>query len=97
MADLSTLCRRQKTLNVSLPFRGGARPLSLLIDGIGIKPEGEGEWSARKHGGPKRRIWRKIHIGFDEETLAVGAVEVTTSNVGDAPMLPELLEQIPAD
>ena len=45
----------------------------------------------------KRRIWRKIHIGIDEETLEVRAVEVTTSNVGDAPMLPELLNQIPAD
>ncbi|MEW9922511.1 IS5 family transposase [Marimonas sp. MJW-29] len=95
--DFSTLCRRQKTLNVSLPYRGGTGPLNLLIDSTGIKAEGEGEWNARKHGGPKRRIWRKIHIGIDEETLEVRAVEVTSSNVGDAPMLPELLYQIPAD
>lgn len=94
--DFSTLCRRQKTLNVSLPYRGGTGPLNLLIDSTGIKAEGEGEWNARKHGDPKRRIWRKIHIGIDEETLEVRAVEVTTSNVGDAPMLPELLNQIPA-
>ncbi|MFG6620471.1 IS5 family transposase, partial [Sulfitobacter sp. 1A05707] len=47
-------------------------------------------------GGSKRRIWRKIHIGIDEETLEVRAVKVTTSNVGDAPMLPELLAQIPS-
>ena len=67
----------------------------LLIDSTGIKSEGEGEWNARKHGGPKRRIWRKIHIGIDEETLEVRAIEVTPSNVGDAPMLPELLSQIP--
>ncbi len=95
--DFSTLCRRQKTLNVSLPYRGGTGPLNLLIDSTGIKAEGEGEWNARKHGGPKRRIWRKIHIGIDEETLEVRAVEVTTSNIGDAPMLPELLNQIPPD
>jgi len=95
--DFSTLCRRQKTLNVSLPYRGGTGPLNLLIDSTGIKAEGEGEWNARKHGGPKRRIWRKIHIGIDEETLEVRAVEITTSNVGDAPMLPELLDQIPLD
>lgn len=56
--------------------------------------EGEGEWHARKHGGAKRRVWRKIHLGIDEETLEIRAVEVTTSNVGDAPMLPELLGQI---
>lgn len=95
--DYSTLCRRQKTLNVSLPYRGGTGSLNLLIDSTGIKSEGEGEWNARKHGGPKRRIWRKIHIGIDEETLEIRAVEVTTSNVGDAPILPELLNQIPAD
>lgn len=93
--DFSTLCRRQKTLNMNLPYRGGAGPLNLLIDSTGIKAEGEGEWNARKHGGTKRRIWRKIHLGIDEETLEVRAVEVTTSNVGDAPMLPELLNQIP--
>jgi len=90
-------CRRQKTLNVSLPYRGGTGPLNLLIDSTGTKAEGESEWTARKHGGPKRRIWRKIHIGIDEETLEVRAVKVTTSTVGDAPMLPELPNQIPTD
>ncbi|MEP3848034.1 MAG: IS5 family transposase [Paracoccaceae bacterium] len=95
--DFSTLCRRQRMLNVNLSYRGGTGALNLLIDSTGIKSEGEGEWNARKHGGPKRRIWRKIHIGIDEETLEVRAVEVTTSNVGDAPMLPELLSQIPDD
>jgi hypothetical protein len=95
--DFSTLCRRQRTLNVSLPYRGGTGPLNLLIDSTGIKAEGEGEWNARKHGGSKRRIWRKILIGIDEETLEVRAVEVTSGNVGDAPMLPELLDQIPLD
>ncbi|MBK0329624.1 IS5 family transposase [Rhodobacteraceae bacterium F11138] len=95
--DFSTLCRRQKTLHVSLSYRGATGPLNLLIDSTGIKSEGEGEWNARKHGCPKRRIWRKIHIGIDEEMLEVRAVEVTTSNVGDAPMLPELLNQIPPD
>lgn len=95
--DYSTLCRRQKSLNVSLPYRGGTGPLNLLIDSTGIKSEGEGEWNARKHGGPKRRVWRKIHIGVDAETLEVRAVEVTTSHVGDAPMLPELLNQIPPE
>lgn len=66
-------------------------------DSTGIKAEGEGEWNARKHGGVKRRIWRKIHIGIDEETLDIRAVEITGSNIGDAPMLPELLDQIPPD
>jgi transposase len=63
----------------------------------GIKVEGEGEWNARKHGGPKRRVWRKIHLGIDEETLEVRAVEITGSHIGDAPILPDLLSQIPAE
>ena len=121
VSDFSTLCRRQRTLNVAIPYRGGAGPLNLLINSTGIKAEGAGEWNARKHGGSKRYIWRKIHIGIDEETLEVRAVEsslangrqgsatgqspaddgpkepVDGSNIGDAPILPELLDQIAAD
>jgi hypothetical protein len=67
------------------------------VDSTGIKVEGEGEWNARKHGGPKRRIWRKVHLGIDEKTLEIRAVEFTSSDIGDAPILPELLGQIPPD
>ena len=95
--DFSTLSRRQKTLNVTIPYRGSKGQLHLLVDSTGIKVEGEGEWHTRKHGGSKRRVWRKIHLGIDEETLEIRAVEVTSSNVGDAPMLPDLLAQIPAE
>jgi transposase len=95
--DFSTICRRQRTLAVNIPYRGAKGPLHLLIDRTGIKVEGEGEWNARKHGGPKRRVWRKIHIGNDEQTLEVRAVEITGSNTGDTPMLPYLLNQIPRD
>ena len=95
--DFSTLSRRQKTLAVNIPHRGSKEPLHLLIDSTGIKGEGEGEWNARKHGGAERRVWRKVHLAIDEETLEVRAVEVTSSDVGDAPMLPELLSQIPPD
>ena len=95
--NFSTLSRRQKTLNVNIPYRGSDGPLHLLVDSTGIKVEGEGEWNARKHGGAKRRVWRKIHIGIDEKSLEIRAAEFTTSDVGDAPMLPELLDQISPD
>ena len=97
MPDFSTLSRRQKTLAVRIPYRGSKGPLSLLIHSTGIKAEGEGEWHARKHGGAKSRRWRKIHIGVDERTLEVRAIEITGSGVGDASMLPELLSKIPPD
>jgi len=80
--DFSTLSRRQKALVVTVPYRGSEGPLNLLIDSTGIKAEGEGEWHARKHGGAKRRLWRKIHIGVDEQTLEIRAIEVTGSRVG---------------
>lgn len=40
--DFSTLSRRQKTLDVSIPYRGANGPLHLLVDSAGIKVEGEG-------------------------------------------------------
>jgi len=95
--DFSTLSRRQKTLTVNIPYRGSQGPLHLLIDSTGIKVEGEGEWNARKHGGAKRRVWRKVHLGIDEKTLEIRAVEFTSSGIGDAPMLPDLLDQIPPE
>ncbi|SDZ07068.1 Transposase DDE domain-containing protein, partial [Jannaschia faecimaris] len=66
-------------------------------DSTGLKVEGEGEWNARKHGGPKRRVWCKIHLGIDEKTLEVRAVGVTGNHIGGAPILPDLLSQIPAE
>jgi hypothetical protein len=69
--DFSTLSRHQKTLKVNIPYRDLDGPLHLLVDSPGIKVEGEGEWNAPKHGGMKRRVWRKIHIGIDEKTLEI--------------------------
>jgi len=40
--NLSTLSRRQKTLNVNIAHRGSGGPLHLLVDSTGIKVEGEG-------------------------------------------------------
>jgi len=83
--DDSTLCRRQRTLNVGLTYRGGTGPLSLLIESTGNKTEGEGDWNARKHGVPKRRMWRRLHVGIDEETLEVRAVEVRSTTLVTRP------------
>src|SRR6056297_786110 len=61
----------------------------------GIKAEGA--WHARTHRGAKRRLWRKVHIGVDERTPEIRAIEITGSSVGDAPMPAALLGPIPAD
>jgi len=119
----STLCRRQKALPVTIPYRGSAGPLHLLVDSTGIKAEGEGEWNARKH--PSRDIALQCPAGqgvapsagcsarytsiarqangtfaergIDEQTLEIRAIEVTSSSIGEVPMLPDLLDQIPPD
>lgn len=95
--DFSTLSRRQKTLRVQLPYRASTTALNLLVDSTGIKFLGEGEWKRKKHGAEYRRQWRKVHLGIDANTLEIRAIEVTDNSVGDAPMLPELLGQIPPD
>lgn len=43
--DFSTLCRRQKTLGVQVPYRRADGPLNLLVDSTGIKFLGDGALS----------------------------------------------------
>jgi hypothetical protein len=93
----STVSRRQKTLRVQWPSRASTRALDLLVDSTGIKFVGEGEWKRKKHGVEYRRQWRKVHLGIDANTLEIRAIEVSDNSVGDAPMLPEWLGQIPLD
>jgi len=93
--DYSTLSRRQKDIEVVIPYRPSSAGLNLLIDSTGVKMLGEGEWKTKKHGADYRRQWRKVHLGMDAETLEIRAIEVTSNAVGDASMLTSLLEQIP--
>ena len=58
--DFSTLSRRQKTLKVIIPYRGSQGPLHLLIDSIGIKVEGEGEWNT-----PQARRFQTARLAQD--------------------------------
>ena len=46
--DFSTVCRRQKRLQVQLNYRPSNTPLHLLVDSTGIKFLGEGEWKRKK-------------------------------------------------
>jgi hypothetical protein len=95
--DYSTINRRQKRLTLEITARPSPGGLHLLVDSTGIKMLGEGEWKTKKHGAEYRRQWRKVHLGIDAQTLEIRATLVTDNHVGDAPMLPELLGQIPAE
>ena len=58
---------------------------------------GEGDWKTKKHGADYRRQCRKVQLGIDAATLEIRAIEMTDNATGDAPILPWLLDQSPAD
>lgn len=65
--------------------------MNLLVNSIGIKLLGDGEWQARKQGVQGRRQWSKVHPAIDTATCDIRAVEVTPSGDGDSPPLAEML------
>lgn len=95
MPNYSTLSRRAQGLDVVLPAARRDGPLHLVVDSTGLKVFGEGERKVRKHGYSKRRTWCKVHLAMDARNGLVCAALLTHKNVGDAEVLPDLLEQLP--
>lgn len=92
--DYSTLCRRRPGLAVRLPRRAKTESLHLVVDATGVKVLGEGEWKVRQHGYAQRRTWRKLHLAVDEATLEIVAAVVSTNDLTDGQLLPDLLDQV---
>ncbi|KXZ65126.1 hypothetical protein AVENLUH7437_01542 [Acinetobacter venetianus] len=57
--DYSTLCRRQKHINIAISYQKSHEGLHLLVDLTGLKFLGE--WKRKKHQPECRRQWRKLH------------------------------------
>ena len=95
--DYSTLCRRQRHIDIAIGYQKSSGGLHLLVDSTGLKFLGEGEWKRKKHGPEYRRQWRKLHIGIDAKTLQICTVQLTTNHVSDSQVLEDLLAQIPLD
>jgi hypothetical protein len=92
--DHTTLSRRNQTVEVPSLTRVLDGPICLIVDSTGLKILGSGEWNAHKYKtSRKRRGWRKLHIGVDEEGFIVAA-RLTESSKDDASTLPDLLDQI---
>jgi hypothetical protein len=91
------LCRRQANLSLDLSHIKKNEPIHVVVDSTGLKVFGEGEWKTRQHGISKRRTWRKLHLGLDESTGEVVAMELTTNDVSDGEVFPELLDQVEED
>lgn len=92
--DHSTLCRRQKTLQVGLPRTWRDQALHVVVDASGCKIYGEGEWKVRQHGISKRRTWRKLHLAVDEASGEIVGAVLSTNDVAESAALPSLLKQV---
>ncbi len=94
--DHTTLSRRNQSIEVPPLTRAHDGPIHLVVDSTGLKILGTGEWNAHKYkASRKRRDWRKLHIGVDDEGFIVAA-KLTASSGDDASTLPALLDQIEA-
>jgi hypothetical protein len=93
--DYSTVSRRQGMLQVPVFDLPPSSSRHIVIDATGLRVYGAGEWRVGKHRVGRRRTWRKLHLGIDETTKEIVAVELTGSRVHDSQRLPALLDQIP--
>jgi IS5 family transposase len=95
--DHTTLSRRLGKLSVELPVVPKAKGVHVVVDSTGVKVYGDGEWKVRQHKASKRRTWRKLHLGVDEASGEILAAVVSTNNVSDSEVLPQLLDAIPEE
>ncbi len=92
--DHTTLSRRNKDVDVPSPSRVLDGSLHLIVDSTGLKISGAGEWHAHRHKSSKaRRVWRKLHVGVDDDGFIVTAT-LTKSSEDDPSTVPKLLEQV---
>jgi len=92
--DYSTVSRRQGMFPVQIFLPPQSGPRHVVIDATGLKIDGAREWHVQKHGVSRRRTWRKLHLGIDETTTEIVAIERTESRAHDSQPLPFLLNQI---
>jgi len=90
----STLSRRQVGLELTMPRLRAGGAIHLVVDSTGCKVYGEGEWKVRVHGASKRRTWRKLHLGVDEQSGEIVSAVLSSNNMSDGEVLPQLLEQV---
>ena len=65
--DYTTLARRVRGLKIDFVVNKPRGPINLILDSTSIKVVGEKEWMKHKHGIKQRKIWRKLHIGVNDD------------------------------
>jgi hypothetical protein len=92
--DFTTLCRRGKTLKVSLGVKNTSHARHVLVDSTGVQVIGEGEWKVMCHGESRHQVWRKLHIAMDADDQTILAATMTESVRLDGNYLPGLIDEI---
>jgi Transposase DDE domain len=96
--DHTKLNRRARTWKPSAGSNGRQHvadgPIHVLVDSIGLKVYGAGQWLEEKHGVKSRRSWRKLHLAVDADSGEIIAHSLTDQETGDASQLEPLLDQI---
>lgn len=82
--DYTLLCKRSQGLSIPLGSSQSREPKHLVLDSTGLKIYGEGEWKVRQYGYSKRRTWRKLHLGVNENTQEIEVMVLTEASVDDA-------------
>jgi len=91
--DFSSLSKRSIKLPRHILTKAMEPGSFVIVDSTGLKVYGKDEWHQEKHGVPARRTWRKLHLAVDENHQLL-ACELTTPEVGDPTVVPDLLTQI---
>jgi hypothetical protein len=89
----TALCKRAKTLDITISIRKKRGKINVIVDSAGLKVYGEGEWKTRIHGKSKRRTWRKLHLLIDADTQEIVAEVLTDNGVHDSEVVSPLLKQ----
>lgn len=92
--DHTTFSRRSIGRLLSSKWKQTAEPVHVVIDSIGLKVYGAGEWQAEKHGGRGRRTWRKLHLAVPLDSGEILASELTSNEIGDLSLVDPLLKQM---
>jgi hypothetical protein len=92
--DHTTLSRRNATVGVRRKIqRAPQGPVCVIVDSTGLKICGQGEWHAQKHGEKKRKVWKTLHIGVDDQGDIIAST-VTDGHEQDPSQVPALLSQV---
>ncbi len=90
-ADYSGLRRRILGLDLCIEVMRTDGPVVIAVDSTGVSVHKAGGWVERVHGKKKRYV--KIHFAVNVETKEAVAMEVTTDDVHDSQVFPNLLAE----